>query len=171
VTLDPAGDGVWRVRIETETLGLHRIEDAPESRIFAEGLRGDAPSSGAPAWPDDAGPDPRGAGANERVPLSTVAVVGPPSPKEFADPVARLDALADLVAETGGSSLRLGEDGAPALRRVREGAASSGDGWIGLTRREAYEVTGASLGGVLPGWVFFALAALFTLAAWRVEGK
>ena len=59
----------------------------------------------------------------------------------------------------------------PALRRVREGRVSAGRGWVGLARREAYAVRDVSLTPLAPGWLMLMLAALLSLAAWRVEGR
>ena len=66
---------------------------------------------------------------------------------------------------------RLKNDGLPDLRRVRADRATHGRGWIGLARREAYDVRGVSFGALAPGWAFFLIAALFALGAWRVEGR
>ena len=145
VTLEQFDEGVWRARVETETLGVHRLMDAPGSVIAEEGESAE--------------------------PLTAVAVVGPPSPREFAKPVSTLEPLTPISAVTGGAALRLSEDGVPDLRRTRSGRAASGDGWIGLARREAYEVRGVSLAGLAPSWLLFGLAALFAIAAWRVEGR
>ncbi len=103
--------------------------------------------------------------------LETVAVVGPPAPKEFADPIATPEPLGPLIRRTGGATVWLIEDGTPALRRVGARREAAGSGWIGLMRRDAYAVRGASLSPLAPGWLMFAAAALFALAAWRVEGR
>ncbi|MEO1329456.1 MAG: hypothetical protein AAFW46_07330, partial [Pseudomonadota bacterium] len=109
--------------------------------------------------------------AVEEAPLSAVAVVGPPSPQEFANPISTADRLAPLIEETRGGVERLKEDGVPSLRRVSARRSPSGDGWVGLVRREAYEVRGATLSPLAPSWLAFAMAALFLVAAWRVEGR
>lgn len=145
IPLEPAGEGLWRAVVETETLGVHRLTDAPESQIALEG--------------------------ETREPLSAIAAVGPPSPAEFANPVSTPDLLAPVAAISGGVIRRLKTDGLPDLRRVREGRATAGRDWLGLTRREAYAVRGVSLSALAPGWLFFLLAAVFGLAAWRVEGR
>ncbi|MCI4665696.1 MAG: hypothetical protein MRY74_13340 [Neomegalonema sp.] len=136
--------GVWRALVKTETLGAHRLTDAKSSVISA---------ASAP-----------------RKPLSAVAVVGPPSPREFAEPISTTKLLAPTATATAGAVLRLSA-GAPELRRPRAGRPAAGDGWIGLVRREAYEVRGVTLAGVAPSWLLFGLAALMVVAAWRVEGR
>lgn len=145
IDLAPAGDGLWRATALTDTLGLHRIYDAPDSEISRDGA--------------------------QRKPLSAIAVVGPPSPKEFSDPVSTEERLTDLVEASGGSFRRLSTDGAPDLRRIRPGRATNGSGWIGLARREAYAVEGVSLSPLAPSWLMFAIAGLFAVAAWRIEGR
>ncbi len=151
--LEAAGAGLWVVDIETETLGLHRIADADESVIAADG--------------------------EPREPLSAIAVVGPPAPKEFSNPVSTTELMQLLAEQSGGSIRRLGDQssavaddgGAPELRRTRPGRATSGDGWIGLPRRDAYEVRGVTLAGLAPSWAFFLIAAAFMVLAWRREGR
>jgi hypothetical protein len=105
--------------------------------------------------------------------LSAVAAVGPPAPKEFENPISSPLPLAALVAATGGGAMRVGDDAEnlPALRRVRDGRVSTGRGWIGLARREAYAVRDVSLTPLAPGWLMLMLAALLSLGAWRVEGR
>lgn len=147
VDLAPAGPGLWRAEVETETLGLHRLTDAADSALGAaeDGRRAE--------------------------PLEAVAVVGPPSPQEFADPISTDRHLKTLVRDTGGGVIRLAADGPPEIRRVREGRGADGDGWIGFPRREAYRVAGATLTPLFPSWALFGLAALFAIAAWRAEGR
>jgi hypothetical protein len=105
--------------------------------------------------------------------LSAVAAVGPPAPKEFENPISSPEPLAALVAATGGRALRVGSnaENLPSLRRVREGRVSAGRGWIGLARREAYAIRDVSLTPLAPGWLMLLLAAMLSLAAWRVEGR
>ncbi|MEM9726160.1 MAG: hypothetical protein AAF909_11950 [Pseudomonadota bacterium] len=145
IELTPAGDGLWRALVETDALGVHRLTDAEASQIALEG--------------------------EKRRPLSAIAAVGPPAPAEFANPVSTDALLAPAAAASGGAVLRLSAGGAPEIRRVREGRSTAGAGWIGLTRRDAYAVRGVSMAALAPGWAYFALAGLFALAAWRVEGR
>ncbi|HLS18495.1 MAG TPA: glutamine amidotransferase, partial [Paracoccaceae bacterium] len=81
-----------------------------------------------------------------------VAAIGPPSPVEFANPLASTEPLAPLVAATGGAARWL-SDGIPDLRLVAEGRRASGRGWIGLTARDAHRVTGISQTPLLPPWL------------------
>ncbi|WP_118133195.1 hypothetical protein [Oceanicella sp. SM1341] len=100
-----------------------------------------------------------------------VVAVGPPSPREFENPISTGDILAPLVTATDGGILRLAETGVPEIRRVREDRVAAGRGWIGLAEREAYTVRDISLTPLAPGWLMLALAAALTLGAWRLEGR
>jgi hypothetical protein len=102
--------------------------------------------------------------------LTALAAVGPASPKEFENPISTGDVLAPLAAATGGAIMRLA-DGAPDIRRVTEGRAAEGRGWIGLSRREAYAVRDVRLTALAPGWLMLLVTAGLLLAAWRVEGR
>ncbi|MCI4660505.1 MAG: hypothetical protein MRY63_01615 [Neomegalonema sp.] len=139
VTLELSEPGVWRGRVQTDMLGIHRLTDASDSMIAEQTL-------------------------------TAVAVVGPPNPAEFVNPISTGEYLGPLVAASGGGLLRVGET-EPAVRRVALNRSASGRSWIGLQRRGAYSVTGVSLGGVAPAWLFFALAAALAVLAWRVEGR
>ncbi|SOC18120.1 hypothetical protein [Rhodobacter maris] len=101
--------------------------------------------------------------------LERVVALGPASPKEFEDPVASAAPLAAALAASGGADTPL-EGGIPAVRQVREGKPAAGRGWIGITPRQAEEVTGIRRGDLLPGWAWLMLAAALSLAAWRLEG-
>ncbi|QJD15683.1 hypothetical protein [Paracoccus sanguinis] len=105
--------------------------------------------------------------------LNRVAALGPPAPREFEETVARPDALAPLVAASGGSVHRL-SDGVPDLRVVRPGRPAQGEGvarpWIGITPREAAAVDGLAVRPLLPPWGWLALIAGLALAAWLAEG-
>ena len=144
--LSEMSDGLWRVEVVSDVLGVHRIKDAEDSVISV----------------DDA----------DRTVLETIAVVGPPSPREFADPTSTLVALEPVAKASGGLAARLSDlAGDLAFRRISVGDAVAGEDWIGFQRREAFEVRGVTLGDIAPGWIFFLLAAGFILAAWRLEGR
>jgi len=99
-----------------------------------------------------------------------VAAVGPPSPKEYENPLASADPLSPLVEETGGTA-RWISAGLPDLRLVREGRRAFSSSWIGLERRDAYRVTGIRFTPLLPAWVAALLTALLFVGAWRLEGR
>jgi hypothetical protein len=102
--------------------------------------------------------------------LEAVAAVGPPAPREFADPISTVERLAPLAEATGGGATRIGE-AVPDIRRVREGRVAEGRGWIGLARREAYAVEDVRLTALAPGWLALLLTAGLLVAAWRVESR
>lgn len=99
-----------------------------------------------------------------------VAAIGPPSPVEFANPLASTEPLSPLVKATGGAASWL-SDGVPDLRLVSEGRRASGSGWIGLTARDAHRVTGISLTPLLPVWLAALLISLLLLGAWMRESR
>jgi hypothetical protein len=101
--------------------------------------------------------------------LDRAFALGPASPKEYEEPIASPDAIAEVAAATNGGALSL-EDGAPDIRNVREGRPAVGRGWIGVTPRNAYLTTGISLSPILPAWAFLVLASVFAIAAWLREG-
>lgn len=102
--------------------------------------------------------------------LIAVAVVGPPSPAEFRDPVSTGAVLAPLTAATLGGVKRL-EEGLPDIRMVREGRLAEGRGWIGLADREAYQLRDIRQVELAPGWLMVLLAGVLVVAAWRVDGR
>lgn len=102
--------------------------------------------------------------------LVSVAVVGPPAPREFENPVSTGDVVEPLTTATGGGVRRL-EAGAPDVRRVRAGRVAEGRGWIGLVDREAYLLRDITQVDLAPAWLMLLLAASLAVAAWRVEGR
>ncbi|MEM8871935.1 MAG: hypothetical protein AAGB10_05535 [Pseudomonadota bacterium] len=102
--------------------------------------------------------------------VEAVTAVGPAAPKEFENPVSSPEVLAPLADETGAGILRV-ENGVPDLRRVREGRTAEGRGWLGLVRREAYDVTDIRLSPLVPGWLMLLLAGSLVFVAWRIEGR
>ncbi len=102
--------------------------------------------------------------------VETVTAVGPAAPKEFENPVSDAAVLAPLATATGAGILRVA-DGVPNLRRVREGRVAEGRGWLGLVRREAYDVQDIRLSPLAPGWLLLLLAGSLVFVAWRIEGR
>ena len=100
----------------------------------------------------------------------TVAAVGPPSPMEFANPVASAAPLAQLVSASSGSSRWL-NDGIPDVRLVDEGRRSFGRSWIAMQQREAFRVTGVSLTPLFPAWLAMLVIAALLVGGWMREGR
>ncbi|MEM9584709.1 MAG: hypothetical protein AAGA08_16485 [Pseudomonadota bacterium] len=102
--------------------------------------------------------------------IETVFALGPAAPREFIETVASGDKLEPLVTPLRGGILKI-EEGIPNLRMVGEGRNASGRNWIGLTPRNAYVTTNITVTPLVSAWLFLALAALLTLAAWLREGR
>ena len=100
-----------------------------------------------------------------------VAAVGPPSPREYENPLASAELLSPLAGATGGDVRWLSEDGTPELRVVEAGRRAHGRSWIAMAEREAYRVTGVRLTELLPVWLAALMTGLLFLAAWRREGR
>jgi hypothetical protein len=102
--------------------------------------------------------------------LRAVVALGPAAPREFEATVASAEPLAEAVAAARGGALRL-EDGLPDIRRVAEGRAAAGRGWIGITPRGAYVTTDVRVQPLLPPWAWLGLVAALAVAAWVIEGR
>ncbi|SLN56110.1 hypothetical protein [Pseudooctadecabacter jejudonensis] len=100
----------------------------------------------------------------------TVIALGPAAPREFEQTIAGADVMADLVAGTNGGVSIL-EDGQPSVRAVRAGRPAIGNGWIGITPRDAYRTADISVSPLLPAWAALVLAALLVIGAWLREGR
>ncbi|MEM1272804.1 MAG: hypothetical protein AAGF88_03250 [Pseudomonadota bacterium] len=100
----------------------------------------------------------------------TVIALGPAAPREFEETIAAGDRVAPLADIRRGGVLRI-EDGLPDLRRVAEGRNASGNGWIGLTPRDAYLTTDVTVSPLLRPWLWLLLAAGLMIAAWLREGQ
>jgi hypothetical protein len=99
-----------------------------------------------------------------------VIALGPAAPKEFEATIATGTVLEPLVDARRGGIVAM-EDGAPDIRRVREGRVAAGRGWIGITPREAYLTADVAVAPLMPGWAFLLLATLLAIAAWLIEGR
>ncbi len=102
--------------------------------------------------------------------LETVIALGPAAPREFEETIASDALLGPVVAATAGGVVRIA-DGLPDVRAVREGRPAAGNGWIGITPREAYVTANLTIAPVLPAWAFLLISVLFVLGAWLREGR
>ncbi|WP_424928476.1 hypothetical protein [Amaricoccus tamworthensis] len=121
-------------------------------------------------WEGDVEAAENGVWKLENGDLSSVAVVGPSSPREFSNAVSTGDLLGPLSTATLGGVKRL-EDGTPEIRFVRTDRVASGRGWIGLVDREAYRLRDIRQREFPPGWLLMLAAGIFSFVAWRVEGR
>lgn len=102
---------------------------------------------------------------------STVAVVGTANPREYTDIRTSPEPALPVVEASGGSVDWLAGDGLPDVRRVREGRAAAGRGWIGLRDNREYLVTGLEERSLLPEALALLLVLGGLLLAWRSEGR
>jgi len=105
--------------------------------------------------------------------LTAFAAIGPLNPKEAARLEATDAVLRPLTEATDGLAQFVGEAGqsTPAIRRVRAGERTHGDGWLGLRSNETYAVRSAAAEPLGPGlaWAVAGLALL--MLAWLREGR
>ena len=100
----------------------------------------------------------------------TVIGVGPAAAKEFERTIASQDILAPIIKPTGGAVFQL-FDGVPSLRDVRAGRPSAGQGWMGLTNRNAYRSESVSITPLTPPWLMMLVIAGLAIGAWLWEGR
>lgn len=101
--------------------------------------------------------------------FSAAATVGPAHPLEHASPAADPGAALELARASGGAVLRV-EDGLPEFRLVRAGRTAAGRGWLGVTPRNAYTVSGTDIVPLANAPLITLLVLLAAAAAWRLEG-
>lgn len=102
--------------------------------------------------------------------FTAAAAVGPAHPLEHASPTTDAGAALELAQASGGAVLRV-EDGLPEFRLVRAGRTASGRGWLGVTPRNAYTVSGTDIVPLANAPLITLLVLLAAAAAWRLEGK
>ena len=103
--------------------------------------------------------------------LQTVAAVGSANPVEFADVRSTTDKLKPIVDASGGGFVWLSDASDPEVRSVREGRTTFGRDWVGLQRREAYNVTGVREFPLLPGALLALILFMGLGLAWYREGR
>ncbi len=106
--------------------------------------------------------------------LSAFAAAGAANPLEIADLRATATKIGPLARESGGGVhwLEGASGGAvvPELRRVDMDRSASGDGWVGLERRNDHLVTGIASLRLLPAWAALPLMLGLLIGTWRREG-
>ena len=103
--------------------------------------------------------------------VSTITAIGALNPKEYAQLQPTPDILSPLASNTGGSQHLMGLAGnIPEIRRVKSGRKSSNANWMGLIANEDYTVRASKRSPLAPGWLFFLLAVICLMWAWRREG-
>lgn len=102
--------------------------------------------------------------------LETVIALGPSAPKEFEQTIATDQVMAAAVDLRRGGIRRI-EEGLPTLRRVREGRAAAGRGWLGITPRGAFTTADVIIIPLGFPWLYLLLASVFVVCAWLLEGR
>ncbi len=102
---------------------------------------------------------------------TAITAAGPLNPKEFADVRVIDTQVAELVAETKGSTRYLADTDIPTIRRIRPGRNASGSDWIGLNANSEYAVRAVSEHTLIrPEFALLIALGAFMLA-WRREGR
>ncbi|MGE0657899.1 MAG: hypothetical protein AB7F36_04915 [Reyranellaceae bacterium] len=103
--------------------------------------------------------------------VQAVAAVGSANPVEFADVRATSARLEPLMEANNGGFVWLSDVADPELRMVREGRPTAGRDWLGLQRREAFNVTGVREYPLMPALLLAFLLVFGLGAAWYREGR
>ncbi|MEZ5900426.1 MAG: hypothetical protein AB7S74_01420 [Hyphomicrobium sp.] len=147
VTLEPAGEGVWRANVDVKVPGLYKAEtqgpSGPLTAVVNAGIEDPREMNEVTATPDKMKPiaDATGAGVFWTNPSG-------------------------LLASATGASVDV-----PRVSMLSNAKLLAGSGWMGLKDRDAYLTKGVKLTPLFTG--FMALSALlFLLAiAWWREGR
>jgi hypothetical protein len=107
--------------------------------------------------------------------LASVVTVGNANARELSAVTATDEALSPILGETGGGSFWLGRDDAqaaklPRLVMLRGGHVMHGDDWLGLHKRDAYQVKGVRLFPLFTGFLALGLLLGLLAATWFREG-
>ena len=102
---------------------------------------------------------------------TAMAAAGPLNPREFQDMRASAAPLAGLLEASGGAIVRLANNAAPGVRKVKPSRDRHGRGWIGVTANGAYVVSGVSQAPLLPTPLLLLLILGAGLYAWYREGR
>lgn len=109
--------------------------------------------------------------------LERLIAVGPAIPREFEDMIASDEAMAPLIAASGGKAIAIA-DGLPELRHQPAGARMHGQSialgqsrpWLGLAKRGAESITGQQAYPLLPPLGWLVLLGGLILGSWLIEG-
>ena len=102
---------------------------------------------------------------------TAITAAGPLNPKEFADVRVTDTQVAELVAETKGSTRYLADTDIPTIRRIRPGRNASGSDWIGLNANSEYAVRAVSEHTLIRPELALLIALGAFMLAWRREGR
>lgn len=99
-----------------------------------------------------------------------VFALGHSAPREFVGTIASDAPLQPVLKATGGGVQRLSA-GMPEIRRISEGRAAFGRGWLGVPERGAFAVQDLRIRPALPPYAWALLIAALILLAWVREGR
>ncbi len=103
--------------------------------------------------------------------LSALVHVGPPNPREFSEVTSTLTSLAPVLEAARGSVRRASASDMPRLVPVRQGAAASGQNWIGLENTQASVLKGINRIPLFSGLLGLGLLMLALAGMWAREGR
>nr|WP_319947085.1 hypothetical protein [uncultured Shimia sp.] len=96
--------------------------------------------------------------------------LGPAAPLEFVDTIATASVLAPAIKAQRGGSFAMSA-GVPSIRSVRSGRPAAGNGWVGITPRNAYDVRDVARTPMLPAWLVLAMVSMLIVGGWLREGR
>jgi hypothetical protein len=109
--------------------------------------------------------------------LTALAVAGEMNSPEFQKVVATAEPLQRVLEKTGGGAFFLGGtaeaavEPVPSVSMVRSGHRFSGNTWLGLKARDAYEVKAISYTPMISGFAALGIALLLLSLTWYREGR
>ncbi len=107
--------------------------------------------------------------------LTALAHVGPTNPREYSKIISTTQALAPLIAQTGGLIKRMGRDNPerslPRIVPVRGSGATVGSNWMGLRTTNASVLKGITRLPLLAGFLGLGILLLVFAGMWAREGR
>ncbi|MCF6320770.1 MAG: hypothetical protein L3J32_03270 [Rhizobiaceae bacterium] len=103
--------------------------------------------------------------------LRALTHVGPANPREFAEILSTPDLLAPLLAQTGGSAVRVAINDTPRIIPVGATSTTSGNGWIGLRNTNATLLRGVNTLPLFSGLLGLAILLMAMAGMWAREGR
>ncbi len=103
--------------------------------------------------------------------LTALVHVGPPNPREYSEVTSTPKLLAPVLEEARGSVRRASIGDMPRLVPVRQGAAASGQNWIGLENTQASVLKGINRIPLFSGLLGLCLLMLALAGMWAREGR
>jgi len=96
--------------------------------------------------------------------------LGPAAPLEFVETIATVPVLEPAIKAQRGGSFAMSA-GLPSIRSVRSGRPAAGNGWVGITPRNAFEVRDVARTPILPAWLVLVMVSMLIVGGWLREGR